>query len=275
MISYALNSFWVWLLTDAAATRARAWPIVPMLFVTPSSPSSSIGNGCSADGTASFTITWRSSTAPLVVSSRGATVLGRADPPRRPAARTGAGSSRSAAAPATISPCSASSAQVDALELDARSARGRRATAGSADRTRRRCRSSKASRERHYDLIAALDVIEHIDDDRAALAVDRRAAQARRQTGHDRARAPVDVVGARRRQPSQRRYSKGALEALIEGSPLRLDTIGYFNSLLFPLAVAERMASASCRGKDDGDDQAAAATGQQRAREAASRSSAM
>ena len=34
LISYALNSFWVWLLT-AALDLDPAWPILPMLFVTP------------------------------------------------------------------------------------------------------------------------------------------------------------------------------------------------------------------------------------------------
>ena len=41
----------------------------------------------------------------------------------------------------------------------------------------------------------------------------------------------------------KRRYSKRALKRLIESSPLRLEAIGYFNSLLFPLAVAERLSS--------------------------------
>ena len=50
----------------------------------------------------------------------------------------------------------------------------------------------------------------------------------------------------------KRRYSKRGLRALIDGSPLRLDKIGYFNSLLFPLAVADRAVS-KLRGKDDGD----------------------
>jgi hypothetical protein len=50
----------------------------------------------------------------------------------------------------------------------------------------------------------------------------------------------------------KRRYSKRALRALVEGSPLRLDKIGYFNSLLFPLAIVERAAS-KLRGKDDGN----------------------
>jgi hypothetical protein len=50
----------------------------------------------------------------------------------------------------------------------------------------------------------------------------------------------------------KRRYSRLALKSLIEGSPLRLDKIGYFNSLLFPLAVAERAAS-KVRGKESAD----------------------
>jgi putative flippase GtrA len=34
LISYALNSFWVWLLTKPLGL-SPAWPIAPMLFVTP------------------------------------------------------------------------------------------------------------------------------------------------------------------------------------------------------------------------------------------------
>lgn len=34
LISYALNSFWVWLLTEPLRLDP-AWPILPMLFVTP------------------------------------------------------------------------------------------------------------------------------------------------------------------------------------------------------------------------------------------------
>jgi len=34
LVSYALNSFWVWL-TTAALGLDPAWPILPMLFVTP------------------------------------------------------------------------------------------------------------------------------------------------------------------------------------------------------------------------------------------------
>ena len=50
----------------------------------------------------------------------------------------------------------------------------------------------------------------------------------------------------------KRRYSKPALRRLIEASPLVLVKLGYFNSLLFPLAVVERAAS-KLRGKEDAD----------------------
>jgi hypothetical protein len=50
----------------------------------------------------------------------------------------------------------------------------------------------------------------------------------------------------------KRRYSKRALKRLIEDSPLRLNSIGYFNSLLFPAAIAERLAS-KARGREDID----------------------
>ena len=107
-------------------------------------------------------------------------------------------------------------------------------------------------RDRHYDLIAALDVIEHIDDDEAALA----SIAARLKPGgkllmtvpaHQWMWSAHDVANHH-----QRRYSKRGLRQLIEQSPLKLDRIGYFNSLLFPLAVAERLAS-KLRGKEDAD----------------------
>ncbi len=106
--------------------------------------------------------------------------------------------------------------------------------------------------ERHYDLIGAFDVIEHIDDDQAALAS---IAQRLKPGGKLVVTVPAhqwmwsahDVVNHHKR-----RYSRKALRALVESSPLKLERIGYFNSLLFPLAVAERLSS-KLRGKDDAD----------------------
>lgn len=106
--------------------------------------------------------------------------------------------------------------------------------------------------DRHYDMIGAFDVIEHIADDAAALA----SIAAKLKPGgklvmtvpaHAWMWSAHDVVNHH-----QRRYSKAALRRLIEASPLKLERIGYFNSLLFPLAVAERLSS-KLRGKNDAD----------------------
>ena len=104
----------------------------------------------------------------------------------------------------------------------------------------------------HYDLIGAFDVIEHIEHDEAAVAT---IASKLKPGGtfvmtvpaHQWMWSAHDVVNHHKR-----RYSKRQLRKLIQKSPLRLEKLGYFNSLLFPLAVAERMSS-KLRGKDDAD----------------------
>jgi SAM-dependent methyltransferase len=140
---------------------------------------------------------------------------------------------------------------VDGLELD------EEARALSEKRLGRKVMSSPLPElaevpDRHYDLIGAFDVIEHIEDDKAALA----SIATKLKPGgkfvmavpaHQWMWSAHDVVNHHKR-----RYSRRALEALIEGSPLKLVKIGYFNSLLFPLAVAERAAS-KLRGKDNAD----------------------
>lgn len=106
--------------------------------------------------------------------------------------------------------------------------------------------------EGHYHLIGAFDVIEHIEDDKAALA----SIAAKLKPGgkfimtvpaHQWMWSAHDEVNHHKR-----RYSKRVLKELLETSPLKLECIGYFNSLLFPLAVAERVGS-RLRQKDNAD----------------------
>jgi len=104
--------------------------------------------------------------------------------------------------------------------------------------------------ERSYDVVAAFDVIEHIPDDVAAIgAIARRLKIGGKLVmtvpAHQWMWSAHDVVNHH-----QRRYSKAGLKRLLDGSPLKLDAVGYFNSLLFPVAVAARFAS-KLRGKED------------------------
>ncbi len=104
-----------------------------------------------------------------------------------------------------------------------------------------------------YDLIAVLDVVEHIADDVAALAAMRDClapggkiliavpAHAWMWSAHD-------VVNHH-----HRRYSKATLDAAIRAAGLIPKKLGYFNSLLFPLAAAARIAG-RLTGREDSDD---------------------
>ncbi|WP_029937199.1 class I SAM-dependent methyltransferase [Sphingomonas sp. UNC305MFCol5.2] len=104
-----------------------------------------------------------------------------------------------------------------------------------------------------YDLVAVLDVIEHVEDDVAAL----KAITAALKPGgrilitvpaHQWMWSAHDVVNHHKR-----RYSKAGFEALLAKSGLQGRKLGYFNSLLFPVAVAARFAG-KLMGKDDSDD---------------------
>ncbi len=104
-----------------------------------------------------------------------------------------------------------------------------------------------------YDLIAVLDVVEHIGDDVGAL---RGMAECLAPGGRILITVPAhqwmwsahDTVNHH-----HRRYSKATLDAAIAAAGLRHNGLRYFNSLLFPVAVAARVAG-KLTGKDDSDD---------------------
>lgn len=104
-----------------------------------------------------------------------------------------------------------------------------------------------------YDLIAILDVLEHVEADRDALAG---MARKLRPGGRILITVPAhpwmwsahDVVNHHKR-----RYRRGTLKAVIDQAGLHLEMLSWFNSLLFPLAAAARVAG-RVTGKEDSDD---------------------
>jgi SAM-dependent methyltransferase len=105
----------------------------------------------------------------------------------------------------------------------------------------------------HYDLIAVLDVVEHIEDDVAALSAMReRLAPGGKilitVPAHPWMWSAHDVVNHH-----HRRYTKATLKAAITAAGLRPRKLGYFNSLLFPLAAGARVVG-RLTGREDSDD---------------------
>ena len=104
-----------------------------------------------------------------------------------------------------------------------------------------------------YDLVAVLDVVEHIEDDVAAL---KGMASLLKPGGKILIAVPAhqwmwsahDVVNHH-----HRRYSKASLAKAIDAAGLKPAKLTYFNSLLFPLAAAARIAG-RLTGRDDSDD---------------------
>ena len=104
-----------------------------------------------------------------------------------------------------------------------------------------------------YDLIAVLDVVEHIEDDVAALGAMRDCLKPGGKIlitvpAHQWMWSAHDVVNHH-----HRRYSKETLNTAIAAAGLGHNGLRYFNSLLFPLAAAARVAG-RMTGRDDSDD---------------------
>jgi SAM-dependent methyltransferase len=91
------------------------------------------------------------------------------------------------------------------------------------------------------DLVTAFDVLEHVDDDAAAVA---ELARVCRPGGHVLVTVPAfdflwgnqDVVSHHRR-----RYTRRLLRERVARGGLRIELLTYFNALLFPLIAVVRM----------------------------------
>ena len=104
-----------------------------------------------------------------------------------------------------------------------------------------------------YDLIAMLDVLEHVEEDRAAL---KSLAARLRPNGRILITVPAhpwmwsahDEVNHHKR-----RYTRRTLAAAVSDAGLKLEMLSWFNSLLFPPAALARLAG-RITGKEDSDD---------------------
>jgi SAM-dependent methyltransferase len=104
-----------------------------------------------------------------------------------------------------------------------------------------------------YDLVAILDVLEHVEEDKAALeSIARKLKPGGRilitVPAHPWMWSAHDVVNHHKR-----RYTRKTLRAVVAEAGLKLELLSWFNSLLFPLAVAARIAG-RLTGKEDSDD---------------------
>jgi SAM-dependent methyltransferase len=107
--------------------------------------------------------------------------------------------------------------------------------------------------DRSYDLIALLDVLEHVDNRTESLA-----SMARKLTPNGKILVTVPAYqwmwsAHDRAHHHKLRYSRKALRRDAEAAGLRVRKIGYFNSLLFPLAAMVRIAG-KIAGKSSSDD---------------------
>jgi SAM-dependent methyltransferase len=107
--------------------------------------------------------------------------------------------------------------------------------------------------DRAYDLVAILDVLEHVEADREALeSIARKLKPGGRilvaVPAHPWMWSAHDVVNHHKR-----RYTRKTLNAVVESAGLKLEMMSWFNSLLFPLAAAARFAG-KVRKKEDSDD---------------------
>jgi SAM-dependent methyltransferase len=104
-----------------------------------------------------------------------------------------------------------------------------------------------------YDLVALLDVLEHVEEDQAALAS---IAGKLKPGGRILITVPAhpwmwsahDEVNHHKR-----RYTRKTLKKVIGDAGLTVDLLSWFNSLLFPLAAAARLAGRFTGNKDSDD----------------------
>ncbi len=103
--------------------------------------------------------------------------------------------------------------------------------------------------EASFDLTCALDVVEHLDDDRSAM---RELFRVTRPGGHLLLSVPAfSVLWGRQDVLSEhrRRYRRREIRGLLEDAGFAIERLSYFNSLLFAPILAVRLLSRPFLGK--------------------------
>ncbi len=110
--------------------------------------------------------------------------------------------------------------------------------------------------DKHYDLIALLDVLEHLPEKMAFNTINETIRRRLKPGGQLLITVPAhqwmwsahDVANHH-----TKRFSRAGLEELLGSAGYRIELLSYFNSLLFPLAVAQRMFG-KLTGRESKDD---------------------
>ena len=101
-----------------------------------------------------------------------------------------------------------------------------------------------------FDLVAILDVLEHIDDDVGSLSA---LGERLNDDGSILITVPALPWLWSEHDEShhhKRRYTKASLTKVLQDAGCELENIGYFNTLLFPLALIQRIALKLFGGKN-------------------------
>lgn len=96
--------------------------------------------------------------------------------------------------------------------------------------------------ENKFDLVTFFDVLEHVDDDVAFL--NRIGELLTPGQGHIFLTVPAVPMlwsGMDELNHHKRRYTRGSLHSALEKAGYQIESLTYFNSLLFPLALVERL----------------------------------
>jgi len=94
-----------------------------------------------------------------------------------------------------------------------------------------------------FDLITMLDMVEHVEDDGGLLRAARRLLGS---GGHLLIAVPAFPSLWSKHDEilhHKRRYTRGGLRRVVEGAGFRVEHLSFFNTLLFPVAWAKRLAA--------------------------------